>query len=308
MDPQNTDLSTPPAQPQPPVQSATPPPTAPQQPQPMPSYGGATPQPGSGPNKKLIIGLVAGGVGLLVLIIIVIVVASLMSVSKKDYQAALSQYSEVSSANSTLTSKVSMLQYSLSSGTDTSFDNDIDAAKKAVTELKEENEELAKLKAVKVGDGKEKYEAFTSKVDAYTKFADNLLISLQDVRTAVQKCSSADTTSSGAAMASINNCIAELEKVGNTPDPDIKEFMSKMKDEYKNLAAVLQKLSAIKDPYGKQYEQYKSLRDQTYKIIDNVTGAQTDFRSNLEKHADEVDPKDSAKDLSDFLTDKSLKR
>jgi len=267
--------------------------------------------PSSGrPGKGLLIGLIAGGVGLVVLIIIVVAAIAMMTVSKKDYLAALDQYNEVADKNYTLGSKVSSLEYDFSSGTDTSFDNDVDAAKKAIGDLKTENDQLGKLKAVKVGDGKKKYDAFNKKMESYTQFVDKFLTSLKDARGASTKCDGAHNNSTSnmkQIKAAIDDCVAALDKVSNTPDPDVEQFMSKLKDEYTSLSAIVAKLAAIKDPYGSQYSRYASLRDQMYKVVDNISNAETDFQSNLEKHVNAVDPKDSANDLGNFLEAKVSK-
>jgi len=317
MDPQNTGQSgLPPQQPQqPPIQPPTTPPlsTAEPQPQPLqavapvPSYGGLPPQPGGGSKKGLIIGLIAGGVGLLVVVIVAVLLVVSMSVSKEDYTAAYEQYADVSSANRTLSGKVSLLQYGLNSGTDTSFNNDAEAARDATKDLKKENDELGELKAMKTGEGKEKYRAFSEKIEAYTKYVDEMVVSLKDARGAIGECSNTTVSPSKAVevRAAVDACVTALEGIGSTPNGDIKEYANSLKDQYKNLSSIIVKLAAIKDPYGDQYDQYKTLRDQVYDIQDKVRAAGTDFRSNLGKHLGQVDPKDAADDLGEFLLEKA---
>lgn len=265
------------------------------------------PAPAGGSNKKLIILIVSLVVGLLLIGGIVLILIAVFTVSRKDYSAALSQYNEVASANYTLNSKLSTLQYSVDSTTDTSFDNDVEAAKKAIQQVRDENAELAKLKAVSLGEGNTKYKAFAAKLDAYLTYSNNLLTSLDTMRDAAITCDESGTTSSSSAgeiKSAIDDCVAALEKVSNVADSDVKEFVGKIKDEYTSLSGVIGQIAAITDPYGDQYDQYKSLRDQMYDIQDNISNAQTDFRSNLEKHSDAVDPKESAEDLSKFLESK----
>jgi hypothetical protein len=272
-------------------------------------FGGSvvppSPVPAKSSHKKLII-IIACAVGALLMIGVALVVITLFSVSKKDYSAALSQYNEVASATYTLDSKLSSLQYGVDSTTDTSFDNDMDAAEKAIAELRAENVALGKLKAVKVGEGATKYAAFTAKFDAYTTYVTNQLTSLDNMREASITCEGSDTSSSSisAVKSALDECVAALQKVSDTPDADIKAFIAKLKEEYTKLSSVMGQLAAITDPYGDQYDQYKSLRDQVYDIGDNISNAETDFRSNLEKHSDAVSPKDAADELTKFLESK----
>ena len=110
--------------------------------------------------------------------IVIAVLIAMFSVSKKDYNAAIDQYNELSSANYTLSSKISTVTYGLDSATDTTFDNDMDAAKKALDKVKSENTTLAKLKAASLGDSGAKYKTFNTKLEAYITYDTNLLSSL----------------------------------------------------------------------------------------------------------------------------------
>lgn len=302
---------TPPVAPQP-VQPA---PFVPAGTQPAPAWGAAPVQTApmqpqssaSGGNKKLIILIASIAGGLLILGVAAAILIGFFTVSKKDYSAALSQYNDLASANYTLNSKLSSVQYGVDSTTDTSFSNDMDAAKKALAEVKTENEKLSKLKAVSIGEGNTKYKAFSAKLDTYLAYTNDLLTSLGNMRDAAVTCddSSSDSSSVSAIKAGIDACVEALDKVSDVPDADVKAFIVKIKDEYTNLSSVVGSLSAIKDPYGTQYDQYKSLRDQMYSISDNISNAQTDFQSNLEKHADAADPKSAADEFSKYLEDKA---
>jgi len=288
----------------------------PQQVAPAPVWSGSPVQPAqpvvfspppSGVNKKLII-IISCVVGALVLIgVTIAILIAVFSVSKKDYSAALTQYNAVSEANYTLSSKLSTLHYGVSSTTDTSFDNDADAAKKAIADVKSKNADLAKSKAVSIGDGATKYKAFDTKLQTYLAYNSDLLASLQSARNAASTCDNADSSSGSisAIKSAIDTCVAALDKVSSVADADVKAFMSKIKDEYTKLSSIISQLAAITDPYGKQYDQYRSLRDQMYAASDNITNAQTDFSSNLQKHIDASSPKDAADALSKYLEDKS---
>ena len=63
-------------------------------------------------------------------------------------------------------------------------------------------------------------------------------------------------------------------------------------------------MATITDPYGSQYDQYKSIRDQIYDVQDNLRDASTDFNSNFEKSIKNVDPEKASDEFEKFLLDK----
>jgi len=257
---------------------------------------------GKGKTKKLIIliSIIVGAV--VVLGVIAIVVLSMLMVSKKDYRDAATQYNAVASASSDFRSDASSLQYSASSSTtDTVLANNIDSIKASVIKLQDQNKKLSELKAVRIGEGKRLYDTFNTKLTAYTAYADNLATSLQSVHPALKACS--DSTLKGVAL--LNSCVDAINKVGTMPDADVKAYVTVLQTQYVALQGVTTQLTALTDPYGKQYEQYKSLRDQGYAIQDKMTAASKDLSSNAAKHAKEVDPADQANALGDFLVKKA---
>lgn len=272
------------------------------------SMGSTPPMPGSGNSKKgLIIGLIAGGVGLLVVLITVAVIVATMNVSREDYAAAAKQYSEVSRSKLALSTKLLTLQYAgTGASTDTTISNDIKAGRDAISAVKSENKKLGELKAVKVGEGKEKYKAFNEKIEAYTKFADNFFTSADKARDVFKACGDSDSVSKADQLrAAISACVDALDKTGDLPDSDLNEYIGKLKQEFQKLQAAINELATISDPYGKQYDQFKKIRDQVRGVQENVNNASKDFRSNMEKHIEEVDPSGAAKDLTEFLYKKA---
>ncbi len=260
-------------------------------------------------KKNLIIIGVASAVGLLIVVIaVVILMVALLSVSKADYQAALRQYDNVSSANSSLVSGASSLTYSVDSSTDTTFDNDMSGIEKDIAKIKSENERLGKLKAVSVGDGKKFYDAFDKKLAAYVTYTSNLATSLKNSRSALKGCKAAqDATTASAIAVVLKNCSDSLKAVKDLPDADYKTFIGTVQSAYEEYAGIATELAGISDPYGAQYDQYKALRDKTYAVQDKISDAKKDFESNSEKHSDETSPKEAANALRDFLVEKSIK-
>lgn len=295
--------------------SNNPQPQQPQAPQPQQS---APPTPQDAPagtpyqmpqpqnNKKLFIWIGVGVGALIIIGVVIAIVIALTSVSKEEYRKAYSQMGELSSANSSLNSDLSTIQYSsISSSTETKFKNDLKSAEEGIEKVRAENEKLGELKAVKVGEGKKKYEEFNEKLDKYLEYTENSLKSMKDLYGAAKPCAGNTSLSDASAYKSaLNECTSALKKVANTPNEDVKAYVKSLTTEYENLSSVVDKLSSITDPYGKQYDEYKTLRDQSYDIQDNISDAYTDFKSNITKHSKEVSVKDQADSFADFLSEK----
>lgn len=277
-----------------------------QVPKPQPDSTGQSPASASMPDKKSIkmIGIIAGAV---LVIITIAIVSSFFSVSKEEYRQAYDQMEGVVSANSSLNSKLSSMQYGLTSSTDTQFKNDVEAVEEAIEEVREENKELSTLKAIKVGEGKKQYDEFNKKLEEQLTFTSDAVKSISNIREASLACSAANSviTSSKSATTAQNECVSAFKKASDIPDNDVKTFVKAMVTEGERLASIMDKMVAITNPYGAQYEQYKSLRDEGYEVQKNIRDAQANFRSNFEKHAKEANAKDTAEDLSKFLSEQA---
>lgn len=263
-------------------------------------------------NKKPLVIAAIIAVVVVVLVIVVVILSSALSVSKADYREALNKYDDLRSANSTLASKVSSLSYGISTATDTSFKNNIEAVEEGLDEIKVENEELSKLKAVRVGEGAEVYKAFDEKLEAYLTYSNDLVESIKNVREPLVECNDAtkavsSSTDRSAAAAAIKVCTDKIDNIKSIPDKDMKTFIDTFGTSLEKLSTIINQLSGITDPYGAQYDQYKALRDQTYDAQDELRNASKDLTSNLQKHGKDVNPKEKAEDLSEFLVEKSSK-
>ena len=252
-------------------------------------------------NKKLLV-IAAAILGAVVILgIIVFVIVNLLSVSKKDYSDASVQFNKVSSSSSSLSSAVSTLQYDTNgSTTDTEFTNDSAAVDTALQTLKDENAKLATFKAVKVGEGKKNFDAFNMKLNDYSAYVKDFVTSLKNVRPAFAACgSSASGTDINTRLTA---CVAALSKATDVPNADMKQYFTILQTQYASLKDLTAQATALSDPYGKQYEQYKVLRDKRYAVQDAVSSASKDFKSNISKHADDVDPKAVANTLGEYLS------
>ena len=301
----------PPVAPQPPVFNAPVPPTAPQsQPMGAAPVGYAPQQPmmpqksGSGAKIAIIIGAIVGG--LILIGVAIFVVMMLMGVSKKDYQAALSAYNDVSSANTSVNSELSTLTSDLNYGTISSVSNDVSSVKTSLDKLKSTNQTLGKLKAVNVGKGKELYGNFNKKIEAYTAYVSDFTTSVDKASSAVQSCDSTSGLSSTAAInQALNDCLSSLKSIGTLPDQDLNAYITTLTATYQTILDAMNQISAITDPYGSQYSQYKALRDKVTTASTNLTNAMKDYESNQKKHEDEVSPKAEADALSNYLYEQS---
>jgi len=266
--------------------------------------------PGAPKNKKpFIIGGIIAAVVLVLIIIVTVIVAS-MSVSKSDYREAYNKYEDLRSANSKLTSNVSKLSYTISSGTDTTFKNNIEAVEEGLDTVKTENEELGKLKAVKTGEGAKAYEAFDKKLDEYLSYSNNLVASIKNLREPLLACNEAtkgvsSSQDRSAISAVIKSCTDKIDSVKSVPDPDMKTFIDALQASLQELDTIVGQLAGITDPYGAQYEQYKALRDKTTKVQSNLRDASKDLSSNLEKRDKDTSPKEESLALSELLVEKS---
>jgi hypothetical protein len=262
----------------------------------------AAPAPGGGgmfKNKKKLIILIASVVGaLVVLAIAAVVVIGLFSVSKADYRSAQDAFNTVSSSYSKLNLSASTLQYNnTSSTTDVQFTNDIESARTAVKNFQADSAKFGDSKAVKVGEGKTLFATYKEKTDAYVAYALESITSQEKVRPALKICS--DSSSDSTTI--LAECSAALDKVTDVPNADYKQYISVMQVQYKELLSLTTQINALTDRYGKDYEQYKVLRDKTYVVQDKVRAASKDFSSNASKHADDIDPSVAANALGTYL-------
>ncbi len=242
---------------------------------------------------------------MLLAIIGVVAYFMLTSVSKQDYQEATRQYNKVSVASAGLTSDVASVSYSISGDDDAEFNEAVKEAEDSIAEIKTENEALSKMKAVRVGDGAKLYGTFNDKVKNYLAYATDLIDSVKNLRPAMATCAKvSDATDTASRVAALKGCSSELQGVTDIPNAEMKTFIGTIATAYGDYASIYEQISALSNPYGSQYEQYKALRDKMYDVQDKISEASSTLSDSLEKRDDEMSVKDSAKALGDFLTEK----
>ncbi len=309
MDPNNSDVNTTPTE-EPTTPSVeptnttpvTPVETTPEAPAAAPVVSAGAPAPQNSNGKK--IALIAGIVGGVVILAIVGIIAFFLlnAVSKQDYRDAARQFNNVQSAGSSLTSDVSSLSYSMRSSDDGEFNNDISAVEDDLSKVKSENDKLANSKAVRVGEGAKLYGAFNDKLKAYTSNGTEIVDSVKKLRPAMLVCNKINsTTDNNARTAAVKSCSQELGKVGDVPNAAFNNYVKSLHDSYVDYATTYESIAALTNPYGSQYDQYKTLRDKMYAIQDKISAATKTFSSDLEKRDNEVSVKDSAQALADYL-------
>jgi len=317
MDPQN--MNQPPVPPQQPVQPTPTPPEVPmappasfqpQQPasQPQPfqpmapaptpaPYGGFAPQPtGSGPNKKLILGIIGGVVGLLVIIIVAVLAASSIGVSKSDYEDASEKMQSVKSSYNKLGTV-----YLGTSSTDAEVKNGIDTIKSAHDEFASKVDELGGLKAVKSDkDVNELYKAVLDKKPKFDKAVEATVEAYEKIYPAVKDFNSysSDTADEISALK------AKLEGIDGLKDDNNKQFVEKMATLLEKFSTLAKKVQAGRADYHKYDSQ--AVTD-FYDTSTDIRNAVRDWQSNLNKMADDGELKDELNALDDKIYDKVTK-
>jgi len=259
-------------------------------------------------NKKLltILGAIVGVI--LLAVIAALLYTSLSGASQEDYKEAVTQYNATSSANSAFTSDVASLVSGLNSDTDDEYNVSLKEAETSLTKLKDENTKLGDLKAVKVGEGKDLYKTFNDKLTTYVAYGGNVLESVKKARPGILACDEArNTTDSAARLAGLKNCSTKLAAVGDLPNPAFSVYIKSISVAYADYATTYEKISALTNPLGSQYEEYKTLRDQLTAASKNLSTASKDYQTAAKKGNDEVNVKDQAQALGKYLSEQQTK-
>lgn len=272
------------------------------------STGGVTPGQKKPVNKKLI-AIIGGAVGVILLAIVgVAVFLALTTVSKEDYRAATLQYNEVSRSSSALTREVSSLSSGLSRSTDAEFAASAKEVEEALATLRDENKKLGGEKAVTVGEGKELYTTFNTKLSAYTAYADELMTSVKSLRPAMVVCEKiSDEKDNAGRVTALKACSTALGDVKDLPNAEFKTFVGVLQKSYSDYATAFEKTAALTAPFGAQNAEYRALRDQATEAQKNITTASREFSSALGERDKEMSVKESADALAKYLTEQQRK-
>lgn len=257
-------------------------------------------------SKELLvrIGVIAGA-AIVLIVAAVIAFSQFGSASREDYVSAGETYSSVSSANSIANTNISILTSGIATETDAKFNDEYQNAETALADLKAKNEELGKEKAFNAGEGKTIYEEFDKKLNEYIAYAEEMMASAKAMRPAMVVCNKVNgTTEAEARVAALKECATALDGAKDSiSESNAKTYITALATEYSNYANVQEKINAITDPYGEQFEEYKTLRDQRIATQTKISDARRDYNSNNLARSSEVSPKSAADNLRDFLNE-----
>lgn len=255
-------------------------------------------------NKIILIASIVGGVVILGIIAVVLFLM-FTTVSKQDYRDAAVQFNSVSRSSSALTSSASTLGRSASGSTsDATFQESLKASQDAIAKIETENDELSKLKAVRVGEGAELYKTFNDKVDAYVGYAKGLVTSVENIRPAMVVCDKvSDANDPAARVTALKACSTALGDVKDLPNSSFKKFVEEIKKAYASYATTYEGIAALTSPYGAQAAQYRTLRDEMSETQKNISAASKEFTTSLTESDKQFSVKESADKLGDYLTE-----
>ncbi len=268
----------------------------------------STPEPKKSTNKGLIIGLIAGAVFLFIVVALLVGIFIVLSKpNKKDYATALDHHSKVSSELYNVNSKTSSLYYDISFSTENVMKNNADDIRDSSVKVKEEAKRLSETKAVK-SDGKlnELYNKFDKKMVDYLAYVDKLVGSMVEVKGVYQSCKGVIGYSAvSPTVGDMKDCASKLGEADDKLSNEVvKNYASKAKLEVEAIAKLTDEIKSIKDPYGDSYEKYKTLRSQLRDHKSKLSDLSKDFRSDLERDLDDMNPKDESDAIRDALYEK----
>lgn len=285
-----------------PEESTTPTPEQPVQ----PANTELSPEAKKAKQSKLI-ALIVGGILLIVIAVIAIFFfVSQNTVSREDYQEASTQYDTVRDSGADLSRAVSSMSSRLNSTNDDTFKESAAKVDEEIATLTTETEKLGELKAMKVGEGKEVYEAFDNKLTGYIDRAKVLVQSVQDMRPAIQKCSNASKAPANDQRAKqIEECATEVnavsEKIGNA---ELKAFTKTLGEQYGELADVYKEANEQAQAGGSDATQARELRAKLSEIQNDILRATTQLSREVRTADTNAGPENEANALRDFLKTK----
>ena len=295
--------------PQPAVQT----PAAPVAPAPEAVPAGA-PQPPQAPKsrKKLIILLSSiGGAVLLLAAAVTLYLIFLAPPSKEDYREAKAQYDKVMAAASDLEGFTddSTALTDVETASEEEVASLVKDARDDIEAIKKENETLGSLRAVRVGDGKELYEAFDAKLSAYVTFYGDLVTTMENVAPSIRECSkgaeSIGSTSSYTSQkeyaqkyVSVYSRCAELYKGVSAPNATFAAFLTKAAKLYDSLASIFDRLSTMDLSSGTSSAGYSSVMSEIYSLQQDAK----DATDELEKEGTASEKEYSISETGDALS------
>lgn len=265
----------------------------------------STPTPDATKRKKLII-LISIIVGALVVVgVVATILISMFTVSKEDYKEAYKQFTTLSQSTEEIPNSIDSMSGNFSSGSESDFNQKVDDIKKDIASISDSNDKFSKLKAVSVGEGKTKYDAFNKSFNKAMAFLQDSLDSFVKIRPALLACADTPTDTLDMYIEALGDCIDALGKIDNLPIPEVQDMISDMKTGFTDMRAGFIKLQSIKSPYGSQSSEYQSAMDAIDAASDKMSKSQKEFSKKIDDKSKEISSDTTATDLESFLKEKS---
>lgn len=265
------------------------------------------PKPTTSPKSSKLIAIIVSGILLLVIAVLAIIFfVNQNTVTRSDYRAASDQYQAVKAAGTAVGKDVSGVATSFSSPDEEKYTKATASTKSSIQKLEAEIDALGNLKAMKTGEGKEKYEAFDQQFAKYLDNANSILASVEALRPAFVTCSNTPDYTGGLTqeiIAAAEECIKVL-KTGSeqAPNPTYKKYAAGLSEQYGLNVEVLKKTAAIPSGDSALSSVYRTAYSiETRNIQDKVTEISKTFSEEIKKKDAEVNVNSQADALSDFF-------
>lgn len=288
------------AQPQP-AESPVPPqqPFTPMGSAPTPMVQPSPTTPTKKPKKGLIIGLVAAGVALLVgLILLAVFVWA--GPSKEDYKTALDSIDKSEAAWNKIASV-----YVSSSSTAGELKNSTETVKENKATLTKELDTLAKSKAVTAGN-KEIKDAWKAVADKRAKLEDALNGRLEAYEKIYPIIVGMDMnpSSSDEAKTMLKTMQTKVNAVGKLSNENNDQYIERISSDLDELVVLVDKIVAMRQDPSK-YD--SKLMDQYYEITNDLSTADRDWSSAMNKAMDDAEIRKEMSKFSQLISDKYYK-
>lgn len=262
------------------------------------------------PNKTVIIGIIAGAGALIVVTALVIFFTSFFStLTNDDYLEASEQYNNLSLASREANTAASSLVRSSSDSDDARFESNVEDLKSAVAKLKEESDKLGETKVARVGDGATAYKNLNNKIEAYTEYADSIIVSFEKMRPAMLKCGGVNKSSDQSArVIAMRECSNELKKANGVPVGPLDTYLATLSSKFSEYADTQEAIAKLEKPFGADYEQYKVLRDKATATQREIQDASKKMSTDMKAEDEKASPKEESKVFIDYIREQLDKK
>ena len=291
--PMQPPVVTQPIQPMQPVQPVTPmQPVSPMHTTPQP--GMAQPAPTKKMKPALLWGLVAGGIALLALAVTLMFVFA--GPSKTDYKDAMTAADSAQDAWSKITGV-----YISNSSTETELKNGVSTLQASKKDLMTQLDVLAKNKAITadktlqekwqaVANKKAKFDtALSARIEAYEKIYP-VVISINTSPKTVED-----------ARATLRSAQTKIKDITGLQDENNKKYITRISDDFDQMITLVDKVIEMRQDPSK-YD--SSVMNKYYDVTADLTDADRDWSSNMNKQVDDGSIRKEMSDLSSEISSK----